>query len=351
MCEPLLLFAVLSAPLFDCSAAELRFAVRAADVPRVRLILALNPTAVNDLGLAVRRIPGTKYVTTPLDEATAVHVAATLSNTEILKLLLARGGRTDTRDGADFTPLQTAARVRNAAAADVLLAHGAELDLFSAVALNRVRDVDRCLAYAARIGLARPLVEMCVGGFHGWWSTSLLGWAVAGGHAEMASLLLSYGAAVGLPPGESRRRFLYPIEAAAGSEQAALVELLLRHGADPDVRDDWGYTPLHGAARHGSSAVLRVLLKHKARTDTCQDRVPDLCFSCGPGSVSRDTPLHSAAHFGHAEAVALLLAHGANPNAINARKRTPLDTAVDCKADLCAKLLLRYGGKPGEPQE
>lgn len=41
-------------------------------------------------------------------------------------------------------------------------------------------------------------------------------------------------------------------------------QLLLRHGADANVRDNWNYTPLHEAAIKGKLDVCVVLLQHGA---------------------------------------------------------------------------------------
>lgn len=42
------------------------------------------------------------------------------------------------------------------------------------------------------------------------------------------------------------------------------VELLLKHGADPNARDKDGRTPLHYVAFNGHVEIVKVLLEHGA---------------------------------------------------------------------------------------
>jgi ankyrin repeat protein len=46
----------------------------------------------------------------------------------------------------------------------------------------------------------------------------------------------------------------------------AVVELLLKNGAQPDFPDAWGRTPLSRAERAGSAAVLRLLNRAISRS-------------------------------------------------------------------------------------
>jgi len=52
--------------------------------------------------------------------------------------------------------------------------------------------------------------------------------------------------------------------AAEGYNHPEVVELLLEHGANPNVRDYDGYTPLHYAVEGCHVDVARVLLDHGA---------------------------------------------------------------------------------------
>lgn len=88
-----------------------------------------------------------------------------------------------------------------------------------------------------------------------------LGLAVFFGRRESAALLLGAGADVNAPAANPMR--VAPIHSAcARSDEAqacALVHLLLAFGADPDARQQAGWTPLHAAAHRNQARLIRVL--------------------------------------------------------------------------------------------
>jgi hypothetical protein len=159
-----------------------------------------------------------------------------------------------------------------------------------------------------------------------------------------------------------------PLHLAAIYDQIRIVEVLLKRGAKIESKDRGGLTPLHLAAKWGNVRIVKLLLKHSARVDNREDHIESL--SAGPAlRPSMNTVLHTAAgEWGpKAEIVALLLEAGADPNAKNASKESPLDLAKwfaqtgdqptpserrrAAEADLCIRLLYRYGGEPSKPQK
>ena len=89
-----------------------------------------------------------------------------------------------------------------------------------------------------------------------------------------------------------------PLHKAADKHNADLTRLLLAFGADPNISDNFGNTPLHRAAQFGTPAVVLQML------DACAD--PEAVGFAGW------TPLHCAVYERNAAAVELLLQHGAN---------------------------------------
>ena len=110
---------------------------------------------------------------------------------------------------------------------------------------------------------------------------------------------------------------------------AARTPRLLTFGAPPRLRDSFGYTPLHDAARIGDVEAVRNLLDHGADA-----RVPD---------DEGTTPLHLACRYGKLEIARLLLTHGADANATSNAGATPLHEAALAGDISLVQLLLANG--------
>ena len=152
-----------------------------------------------------------------------------------------------------------------------------------------------------------------------------------------------------------------PLHVAAEYGYSEIVEVLLEHGAAPNIREKYGDTPLHYAAMFGNSKVVEVLLEHGADPNARNNfgRTP-LHYAAAfdyPKVVKllhkKDlsdydaTPLQGAAEFNYPEVVKLLLDHGANPNIQENRYGwTPLHYAAEnCHVDV-ARVLLDHGADP-----
>ena len=94
---------------------------------------------------------------------------------------------------------------------------------------------------------------------------------------------------------------------------APFAELLLKAGAQKDLQDSEGFTPLNTAIEQGHPEVAKVLLARGAN--------PNLATRSG------QTPMHTAAGCGNVEMVRLLLDHGAALHALQ-NAGTPLSLAV-----------------------
>ena len=99
----------------------------------------------------------------------------------------------------------------------------------------------------------------------------------------------------------------------SNGEEIALI--LLMHGADVNIRDDFfkGPTPLLYVFRNNMPAMIIPMIEHGAKLDVVD--------------VDGKTPLHYAMNFGFEKAVMLMLERGASLTAKDKWGHTPLDYA------------------------
>ncbi|KAL2073364.1 hypothetical protein VTL71DRAFT_10688 [Oculimacula yallundae] len=113
-------------------------------------------------------------------------------------------------------------------------------------------------------------------------------------------------------------------------EFKAMIELLIKAGADINISDSKGTTPLHVAAsRTYSAGIATLLLQSGAKADT--KNVRDI------------TPLHEAATAGSPELAKLLLGHGSDPLSVTSTGLLPIDLATRSGNDAVVRVLLEHG--------
>ncbi|MEE8285092.1 MAG: ankyrin repeat domain-containing protein [Gammaproteobacteria bacterium] len=183
------------------------------------------------------------------------------------------------------------------------------------------------------------------------------------GRLDVAKLLLAGGVDV-RAKGHSGESSLH---SAAGNGQAEMVGYLAPLIGEPDVRDDFGGTPLLWAARQHKIEVTRLLLelgadskaidKHRQtalhgtadHSDLCDDdyRIAQLLLDGGANVNAKDdlgrTSLHVAARDGHLEMARLLLGAGAEVDAETAAGEAPLHLAAEGSHKEMIRVLLQAG--------
>ena len=107
------------------------------------------------------------------------------------------------------------------------------------------------------------------------------------------------------------------------------VSLLFDHGANVNLTNEHGRTPLCEAYHSRHLGVMRLLLDHGATVDV---RYGDFGLL-----------IHDASYVGEAEVIRLLLRHNANPNVTALSNRTPLHCAASGGNANVAKILLEHG--------
>ena len=135
--------------------------------------------------------------------------------------------------------------------ADVLLGAGPELDVFDAAAAG---DVDR-------------LTELLDGDkdLVGAWSDdgfTPLHFAAFFDRGKAVRLLLDRGADVGAVARNDMK--VQPLHSAVAANSMEVAAALLVAGADPNARQEGGFTPLMGAEQHEEGDMVRLLMDHGA---------------------------------------------------------------------------------------
>jgi ankyrin repeat protein len=151
-----------------------------------------------------------------------------------------------------------------------------------------------------------------------------------------------------IPPTEPEVRAYTGLHAAAATGSVAEIERLVAAGANRELRDGNGRTPLHVAAYRKQYEAARLLMKRGANPNALDaqrydivtiaavaDDVPMLKVALEGGASAKNvtspydgTALIAAAHLGHDEVVKVLIAAGAPLDHVNNLRWTALIEAI-----------------------
>lgn len=334
-----------------------------------------------------------------------IHVAAAYGLTALAERLLDRGVDVNSVNVDGMTALQLAATTQEPSTVELLLKRGANVHLLDC---NQVTPLWR-VAYKlnGNAKIAKLLLEGgSEPGVPDWTGVTPLHSACLNGNIEIFQLLVNGGADVKAKnnAGESPLHYalrrdprlelikelvrlgadvneqdnnsqapLYVVAVGSGSENTAIVKLLLDSGADVNDDDVFGFTALHCAAANGNLELVMLLAEKGAhlslhdkngntalafasqfgKTDVVRYLLQRFAAqgneSCITAVDTRGrTALHRAAAKGHEDIVEMLLAaenvdstslvHRSTPRA------TPLHVAAYQGHEMVVRVLLKNGG-------
>jgi serine/threonine-protein phosphatase 6 regulatory ankyrin repeat subunit B len=232
---------------------------------------------------------------------TPLHLAAERTNLEIVSLLLDQGACHRVFDIFGHTPIYLANRMSSSKIVELFKARGASLienDLHSACEEGRTKDVESLARSRDAFGVSAKNSE----------GETPLHLAIRCGHIDCAQILLSHGAMVDI---------------FSDSETVILLHQLI-----------YKETPLHTAARRGDMEAISLMLQHHATVDA---RVND--------ALTRGTSLFLPVRTGHIGAVEILLNAGADLEALDDWRRSPLHEAVMADKHAVCKVLIDRGAE------
>ena len=267
-------------------------AVDHANVAKIKAMIALDPSVVNDLG------PGGH---SPLVSAVVD------GNADIVALLLAAGADPKKANGQGILPLTAAAGGGQADLVQKLLDKGADPDavdssgapaIFAAISRDDLETVKRLVTKGAKLNVKD-------GGGSTPIQAALRGQPAAG---DIVQYLLDHGAIL-----RTDDRAL--VDAALDSYgNVNSLSIVLPRLKDVNTLGSDGFSLLHKAVERRDAGSARTLLEHGIRVDV--------------RSADGQTPLILAAGHADRDILKLLLEHGADPNARDQRGEDALDVLL-----------------------
>ena len=265
-------------------------------------------------------------------------------NKDEVEKLLDVGANINEQDKDGLTALMAAASKGRVDVVSLLLENGADIKL-------KNKEEETALDFA-RIGLIKEIILRQVVLNRG-----LLNTVKESKKGEVANWL-NQGAQVNVK--DDRGRTPLMVAAYCGNEE--IVELLFGYGAAVEARDGNGYTALIIAADKGKEKIVELLLGHSAAVDV-KNRlgssalmrassnghkdVVGALLAKGADVDSKDsqgrTPLMNSAYYGNEEIVELLFGYGAAVDARDGKGYTALIIAADKGKEKVVELLLGYG--------
>ena len=268
-----------------------------------------NAVKLADLLIAKGADVNAKSTTARFYGGTPLHLACGRGNKEVAELLIDKGADINGKAGArGRTPISSAARYGRKDMIELLISKGAEVNasnaLLSAAGREYIELVKLWIAKGADVNAKDAQ------------GSTALHEASSNGNQELAKILISAGADVNVGDNLSRT----PLDLAEKNRHTEIIELLKKHGGKK------GTPTLLGAVDAGDIELVQSLISKGADVNVKNDR--------------GETPLHLLKR-GNRDIAELLIAKGADVNAKNNNGSTPLHWPYGIKKDIVELLIAK----------
>lgn len=302
---------------------------------------------------------------------TPLHTAAYGGKLNIVQLLIARGADVNSATPTGSTPLHGAALYGHEAVVRLLVEKGAKVDVANRAGYTPLTNS----AGSANLSLMKFLID--AGGKINPPSDSVIppiSSAINRSWMEGIEYLLGQGAKANATVSDHGDLVMATVLNAMwkvdGSERAPeILQLLFKHGADPNYAPPSGFTAVMSAARANDTALLNVLLDAgcnpnavslvgatafgSAVSANCLEAAQFLvrknAYKLAVNNESGRTTLHDAVTLGTVPMAELVLAVTPDPNQPDSLGFTPLDLALRYGHRQIADLLKAKGAVPKAP--
>lgn len=161
-----------------------------------------------------------------------------------------------------------------------------------------------------------------------WMGMTALMWASNLDKSDHVRTLLAYGAKVDHTNVRGTRALHFAAKRGSFNSVVALIEA----GADPNVTNSLGYTPLHLLCSNDQTrSIVAFLIDHGANIEA--------------KNWIRRTPLHKAVIDWRYDSVISLVEHGAEINSLDDRESTPLQIAIEMNDAMMVGILCKLGAQ------
>lgn len=186
-------------------------------------------------------------------ELTALHLACVIGAVEICEELIQQSAHLEAKDDQGWTPLMFCAQEGKLACLELLIQYGADVNATDTLGRTALMQAARCgfPEIAQRLITAGANVNMASG------PASTLIFAANSGQVEVGELLLEHGAVI---DAFDAKEGYSALMLASFFGYQAFVEMLIRRGANINLRTEWNVSALTMAMR-GNQAALEQLLK------------------------------------------------------------------------------------------